>query len=147
MSMPSDRFWERIPLSAMDPDQWESLCDGCGKCCLEKLEDEDSRRIHYTNVACKLLDHDTCRCKDYPNRSRLVHDCIELSPATIEDPYWLPTTCAYRLIREGKPLPDWHPLLTGDPDLVQRDGHSVAGRVIAEEDSGPLVHHMIGWVE
>jgi uncharacterized cysteine cluster protein YcgN (CxxCxxCC family) len=131
----------------MDPEQWESLCDGCGRCCLEKLEDEDTRRIHYTNVACKLLDHETCRCKDYLNRSRLVHNCIELSPATVEDPYWLPNTCAYRLIREGEPLPDWHPLLTGDPDSVRSAGKSVAGRVIAEEDAGPLIHHLIEWVE
>jgi uncharacterized cysteine cluster protein YcgN (CxxCxxCC family) len=131
----------------MDPEQWESLCDGCGKCCLEKLEDEDTRRIHYTNVACRLLDHATCRCKDYRHRTELVHNCVALTPAAVGDPYWLPATCAYRLVRERKPLPDWHPLISGEPDSVARAGHSVAGRVIAEEDAGPLIHHLIHWVE
>jgi uncharacterized cysteine cluster protein YcgN (CxxCxxCC family) len=147
MSDRQQRFWETTPLWAMDPAQWEALCDGCGKCCLEKLEDEDTRRIHYTNVACRLLDHATCRCKDYGHRTELVHNCVALTPATVEDPYWLPATCAYRLVREGKHLPDWHPLISGEPDSVARAGHSVAGRVIAEEDAGPLIHHLIQWVE
>lgn len=147
MNDSEDRFWERTPLSLLDPEQWESLCDGCGKCCLEKLEDEDTRRIHYTNVACKLLDHQTCRCKDYDRRSRRVHDCVQLSPATVEDPYWLPATCAYRLVREGKPLPEWHPLISGDPDSVRHAGQSVAGRVIGAEEAGPLIHHLIAWIE
>jgi len=147
MSESSDRYWETTPLSVMDPGQWESLCDGCGKCCLEKFEEEETRHIVYTNVACKLLDHDTCRCMNYARRSSLVHDCIELSPTTVEDPYWLPSTCAYRLVCEGKALPDWHPLISGNPDSVRWAGHSVAGRVIAEENAGPLIHHLIEWVE
>ena len=142
-----DRFWETVPLSAMTQRQWESLCDGCAKCCLEKLEDEDTKRIVYTNVACKLLDPDSCRCADYPNRSRIVSNCVTLTPAVLEDPYWLPATCAYRLVAEGKPLPDWHPLVSGDVASVVEAGHSIAGRVISEEDAGPLLHHLIEWVE
>jgi uncharacterized cysteine cluster protein YcgN (CxxCxxCC family) len=147
MSNSIDRFWETTPLSAMTLDQWESLCDGCAKCCLEKLEDEDTRRIVYTNVACRLLDPDTCRCGNYPQRTRVVSNCIPLTPATVEDPYWLPSTCAYRLVREGSPLPDWHPLLSGDPESVYRAGQSVRGRVIGEDAAGPLIHHLIDWVD
>ena len=140
-------FWEKIPLAAMDPEQWEALCDRCGKCCLEKLEDEETRRIVYTNVACRLLDPATGRCRHYAQRARLVHNCIQLSPAAIEDPYWLPATCAYRLVREGRPLPVWHPLISGDAGSVRRAGYSIAGRVIPEEAAGPLIHHLIDWVE
>ena len=140
-------FWERIPLSAMDSEQWESLCDGCGKCCLEKLEDEETGRIHYTNVACRLLDAQSCRCKDYARRSELVHNCVRLSPATLQDPYWLPSTCAYRLVRERRPLPAWHPLVSGDPESVRRAGQSVAGRVVPEGEAGPLIHHLVDWVD
>lgn len=129
----------------MDPEQWESLCDGCAKCCLQKLEDSDTGQIHFTNVVCRLLDHDSCRCTDYPNRSVRVPACITLVPAVLEDPYWLPPTCAYRLIAEGKDLPDWHPLVTGNPDSVEQAGHSVRGRCISEEDAGPLEHHMVEW--
>jgi len=147
MSTAKERFWETTPLSAMSPEQWESLCDGCAKCCLEKLEDEDTRRIVYTNVACKLLDQDTCRCADYTNRSRIVSNCITLTPAVLEDPYWLPSTCAYRLVAERKPLPKWHPLISGNPASVAESGHSIAGRVISEEHAGPLLHHLIAWVD
>lgn len=147
MTKGNDRFWETTPLAAMTSVQWESLCDGCAKCCLEKLEDEDTRRIIYTNVVCKLLDQDTCHCADYPNRSVIVPSCITLTPAVLEDPYWLPSTCAYRLVTEGKPLPDWHPLISGDPDSVVEAGHSIGGRVISEEYAGPLVHHLIEWVD
>ena len=147
MPKPPDRFWETTPLTAMTPAQWESLCDGCAKCCLEKLEDEDTRRIVYTNVACKLLDQDSCRCCDYANRSRVVPSCVTLTPAELEDPYWLPSTCAYRVIAEGGLLPDWHPLISGNPDSVVEAGHSIGGRVISEEQAGPLVHHLIEWVD
>ena len=143
----SPRFWETTPLNDMSPEQWEALCDRCGKCCLEKLEEEETGRIFYTNVACKLLDPDTGTCRNYAHRSRLVHDCIELTPATIAYPRWLPATCAYRLLRQGEPLPDWHPLLSGDPDSVHRAGHSVAGRVIPPDQAGPLTHHLIDWIE
>lgn len=147
MDMPNDRFWETVPLSAMTPEQWEALCDGCGKCCLEKLEDEDTGRIHYTNVACKLLDRDSCRCGDYPNRARIVSNCITLTMAVLEKPRWLPSTCAYRLLAEKRPLPGWHPLLTGDPGSVEEAGQSVYGRVISEENAGPLILHLIDWVD
>lgn len=147
MSSSKDRFWETTPLAAMTPEQWESLCDGCAKCCLEKLEDEETRRIVYTNVACRLLDLDTCRCTNYRQRARVVSNCVRLTPATLDDPYWLPSTCAYRLVREGKPLPDWHPLLSGDPETVFRSGHSVRGRVISEDAADQLIHHLIDWAE
>jgi hypothetical protein len=147
MCATDDRFWETTPLAAMTQEQWEALCDGCAKCCLEKLEDEDTRRIHYTNVACKLLDRDTCRCGDYGSRARIVSNCVTLTPAVLEDRYWLPTTCAYRLIAENRPLPDWHPLITGDPRSVEEAGQSIYGRVIGEEDAGPLVLHLVDWVE
>ena len=141
------RFWETTALAHMSPEEWEALCDGCGKCCLEKLEDEDTQAIYYTNVACRLLDDQTCRCKDYPGRARIVPTCITLTPARLADPYWLPSTCAYRRLAEGRPLPDWHPLLTGHPASVAAAGHSVAGRVIAEDESGPLLHHLVDWVD
>jgi uncharacterized cysteine cluster protein YcgN (CxxCxxCC family) len=142
-----DKFWEITPLSAMTADQWESLCDGCAKCCLEKLEDEETGRIHYTNVVCRLLDLDTCRCSDYSHRSDVVPSCVTLTPAVLAKPGWLPSTCAYRLVAEKRPLPDWHPLITGDSGTVTGAGESVYGRVISEEDAGPLVHHLVDWFE
>jgi uncharacterized cysteine cluster protein YcgN (CxxCxxCC family) len=147
MPKPHERFWETTPLAAMSPEQWESLCDGCAKCCLEKLEDEDTKHIVYTNVACKLLDEDSCRCSDYKRRSHLVPNCVTLTPAVLREPYWLPATCAYRLVAEGRPLPDWHPLVTGDPSSVDAAGQMIRGRVISENDAGPLVHHLIDWIE
>jgi uncharacterized cysteine cluster protein YcgN (CxxCxxCC family) len=141
------KFWETTPLPAMTPEQWESLCDGCAKCCLEKLEDIDTGRIHYTNVACRLLELDTCRCGNYANRSRVVPDCVTLTPAVLEKPAWLPSTCAYRLLAEKQPLPQWHPLITGDPGSVSDAGESIRGRVINEEDAGPLEHHLVDWIE
>ena len=147
MSDSDHHFWETTPLAAMDAWQWESLCDGCAKCCLEKLEDEDTGRIVYTNVACKLLDQGSCRCTGYAERSRIVPNCVTLTPAVLEDPYWLPSTCAYRLVAEHKPLPHWHPLISAEADSVRRAGHSICGKVISEEDAGPLVHHLIDWVD
>jgi uncharacterized cysteine cluster protein YcgN (CxxCxxCC family) len=147
MSRPNDRFWESTPLAAMSQEQWESLCDGCAKCCLEKLEDEETRQIVYTNVACRLLDHGTCRCTDYANRSKAVSTCVTLTPAILADPYWLPSTCAYRRVAEGKPLPDWHPLVSGDATTVVEAGHAVGSWVISEDAAGPLVHHLIDWVD
>ena len=147
METETDNFWEMIPLSRMTTAQWESLCDGCAKCCLEKLEDEDTGRIYYTNVVCKLLHRDTCRCGDYNNRSRIVPSCVTLTPAVLENPRWLPSTCAYRLVAEKRPLPDWHPLITGDPGTVGEAGESVSGRVVSEADAGPLEHHLVDWFE
>jgi len=147
MDEPDNKFWETIPLTAMTPEQWDALCDGCAKCCLEKLEDEDTGRIHYTNVACKLLDLETCRCGNYANRSRIVTNCITLTPAMLQKPRWLPATCAYRLIAENRPLPDWHPLLSGDAVSVEEAGQSIYGRAISEENAGPLILHLVDWVE
>jgi uncharacterized protein len=146
MSIGQGPFWLTTPLRAMDPDQWESLCDGCGKCCLEKFEDEDTGKTIYSNVACRLLDLASCRCSDYRERARQVPDCIALVPAVLEDPRWLPETCAYRLIAEGKPLPDWHPLVSGDPDSVRAAGQSVYGRVIPEAEADDPILHLIDWI-
>ncbi|MEO0912837.1 MAG: YcgN family cysteine cluster protein, partial [Pseudomonadota bacterium] len=113
---------------------WEALCDGCGKCCLLKLEDEETAEVEYTNIACKLLDTETCRCTDYPNRKAKVPDCVVISPEKIaEIAYWMPRTCAYRLLAEGKPLQPWHPLVSGDPESVHTVGISLAGRMVLED--------------
>lgn len=126
-------FWNTLPLGEMSDAQWEALCDGCGRCCLHKLQDADSGEIHYTAVACRLLDLRRCRCRRYDERQRLVPDCVVLDRRRPEQFGWLPDTCAYRLLSEGRPLPDWHPLLSGDPDSVHRAGISVRGRVVSEE--------------
>ncbi len=139
-------FWIRIPLERMTREQWESLCDGCAKCCLHKLEDTDTREIHYTNVICRYLDPYSGRCSDYANRSRRVPNCITLTPKTLDDPYWLPETCAYRRLAEGRPLPEWHPLVSGDPGSVTRAGHSVLGRVVTDAEADDLELHLIDWV-
>lgn len=126
------RFWER-PLTSLTPREWEALCDGCGKCCLNKLEDADSGQVFFTRIGCRLLDGETCRCAHYENRRQFVPECVVLTPKNIgEIGYWMPSTCAYRLRHEGKPLPDWHPLLTGDPDSTRKAGQSVAGWTVPE---------------
>ena len=127
-------FWKMKPLEEMSRDEWESLCDGCARCCLVKLEDEDSGKIHFTDIGCTLLDAKTCRCRDYPRRSRRVPDCVTLTPEAARTLTWLPVTCAYRLVSEGKDLPDWHPLVSGSPESVHEAGISVRGRVHAAED-------------
>jgi uncharacterized cysteine cluster protein YcgN (CxxCxxCC family) len=138
------RYWESVSLADMTPPQWEALCDGCGKCCLYKLQDIDTDEIVFTNVACRLLDCGTCRCSDYANRFSVVDDCIELAPTNLDELQWLPSTCAYRLLDEGKGLPEWHPLLTGDPDSVHKAGISVRGRVITEDDADDdLENHVL----
>ncbi len=130
----SDRFWESKRLEDMSQTEWEALCDGCAKCCLIKLEDEDSGEIAYTRLHCKLLDGSTCRCSDYENRKAKVPDCVILTPQSVAEIKWMPDTCAYRLIHEGKPLHDWHPLISGDPMQIHRDGHSVIGQTVSEDD-------------
>lgn len=140
-------FWKNTPLDELSPDQWESLCDGCGKCCLQKLEDRDTGEIFYTNIACRLLDTDTGHCSDYCNRKVRNPDCISLTLAELDDPYWLPSTCAYRLLANGQDLPPWHPLLTGDPDSVLEAGMGTAGRVTHLPNGGDLEHHLIDWVD
>jgi hypothetical protein len=128
------RFWD-LPLQKLTPPEWEALCDGCGKCCLNKLEFEDTGEVAFTRVACRLLDGDTCRCTNYPDRKQFVPECVVLTPRTLPKiAYWLPRTCAYRLLHEGKSLPDWHPLLTGDPNSVHDAGMSVQGWTIPEYD-------------
>ena len=129
----SPRFWERKPLRKMNQREWEALCDGCGKCCLNKLEDEDTREVPLTCVACRLLDDESCRCTQYDIRHQFVPECIVMTPENIDShAYWLPQTCAYRLLWEGKPLYDWHPLLTGTADSVHAAGVSVQGRTVSE---------------
>ncbi len=127
-------FWRTKSLEEMNREEWESLCDGCGRCCLVKLEDEDSGEIHFTDIGCTLLDAKACRCRDYQRRTRRVADCVKLTPAVVRTLSWLPATCAYRLLAEGKDLPDWHPLVSGSPDSVHEAGVSVRGRVVASED-------------
>jgi len=139
-------FWKYKQLDELDHDEWEALCDGCGRCCLHKLEDEDSGEYYYTNVACRLLDRRSCRCSDYPGRKAQVPDCISLTPANVANPAWLPSTCAYRLLAEGRPLFDWHPLISGDPDSVHRSGNSGRGRIILEtEIDDELQYHLVDW--
>ncbi|WP_299676346.1 YcgN family cysteine cluster protein [uncultured Roseobacter sp.] len=129
------RFWERKPLAKMSQREWEALCDGCGKCCLNKLEDEDSGRVALTRIACRLLDDTTCRCAHYENRHQFVPDCIVLKPDNLDThAYWMPKTCAYRLLWEGKPLPDWHPLISGTAQSVHDAGVSVQGWTLSEFD-------------
>ncbi|WPZ32538.1 YcgN family cysteine cluster protein [Thalassobaculum sp. OXR-137] len=142
-----ERFWERKPLSAMTPAEWESLCDGCGKCCLVKLQDADTDEISYTDVACKLLDCDSCRCSDYPNRKKIVPDCVVLSVKLVSQLKWMPSTCAYRLLNEGRPLYWWHPLVSGDANTVHEAGISVRGRAISETvvDDEELLEHIVDW--
>ena len=139
----SERFWETKTLAEMDPAEWESLCDGCGKCCLHKLQDADSGELFYTNVACRLLNLNTTRCTHYAVRARLMPDCIQLNPEKLGQCDWLPSTCAYRLLAEGKALPDWHPLVAGDARAVHRAGASVRGWAISERQVRDLEDHVI----
>ena len=126
------KFWTR-PLADLNASEWEALCDGCGKCCLNKLEDEDTREVALTNVACRLFDDATCRCAQYDIRHQFVPECIVLTPATLaQHAYWLPQTCAYRLVSEGRDLPDWHPLKTGSSDSVHQAGVSMQHRTVPE---------------
>ena len=137
------RFWEQRPLAKMSRDEWESLCDGCGKCCLHKLEDEETGEVFPTNVACRLLDRRNARCKDYRNRKRFVPDCVRLTPAALETIDWLPSTCAYRLVAAGQPLPDWHHLVSGSAESVHEAGISVRGWTVSEDDAGELEYHIV----
>jgi uncharacterized cysteine cluster protein YcgN (CxxCxxCC family) len=126
------RFWD-LPLNHLSMAEWEALCDGCGKCCLNKLEDEDTGEVAFTRIACRLLDAENCRCSQYDIRLQFVPECIVLKPATLGDvAYFMPESCAYRRLAEGKPLPAWHPLLTGDPDSVHKARQSVRGWTLPE---------------
>ncbi len=144
--MPEDiPFWQ-LALSQLSPAQWEALCDGCGKCCLIRLQDEDSNEIHNTNIVCDLFRLHDCRCSDYSHRSQRVPDCLTLDLPLLEnDVSWLPRSCSYRLRAESRPLPEWHPLRTGDPESPHRAGRSVLGRVIHQNQAGDPQHHLVDW--
>ena len=140
-------FWKTKTLTEMSQSEWESLCDGCGKCCLNKLEDEDTGKIYYTDVACKLLDRKSCRCTDYPNRFDYVPDCIKLSPKNVSEMTCLPKSCAYRLLSEGKSLFWWHPLVSGDPNTVHEAGISARDRTQCESTvpEDQFEDHIVKW--
>lgn len=146
--MAEEPFWRAKPLAAMSAEEWESLCDGCGRCCLVKLEDEDTGAVAYTDVVCRLFDTEGCRCLDYENRSQRVSDCVRLTVDELTRITWLPPTCAYRLIQNGEDLPAWHPLVSGDAGSVVAAGVSVAGKVAGKEDAFglfELVDHIVSW--
>ena len=142
-------FWRSKSLAEMTPAEWESLCDGCGRCCLKKLEDEATGKVVYTDVACRLLDRERCRCTGYTQRHARVPDCVALEASDAASLRWLPTTCAYRRVAEGKPLEWWHPLVSGDPDTVHRAGISVRGRTLPESAVGDdeLEARVIRWIK
>lgn len=142
-------FWEEKSLSEMSQAEWEALCDGCGRCCLIKLEDEDTGTIITSDVHCKLLDGDTCECTDYPNRQRKVPDCIKLTPQNVTEIAWIPKTCAYRRLSEGKGLAWWHPLITGEMQTIVDVGVSVRGRTVNERDvkADEWEDHVVDWPE
>lgn len=140
-------FWKNRPLEAFSPEEWESLCDGCGRCCLNKLEDWDTGAIAWTNVRCRLLDDGSCRCSDYENRQASVPDCIGLTVEGVRSIGWLPPTCGYRLVAEGRDLYWWHHLVSGDPETVHEAGISVRGRTVSEEgmEVEDLEQHLARW--
>ncbi len=142
-------FWEAKSLEEMSPAEWEALCDGCGQCCMIKLEDEDTGDIAVTKLACKLLNIGSCRCSDYEHRRDHVKDCVKLTPADARSLNWLPETCAYRLIGEGRGLPWWHPLVSGSPETVHEAGVSVRGWAIGEKKvpKHRIPAHIVGWIE
>jgi len=138
-------FWTEKSLQDMSTKEWESLCDGCGRCCLEKLQDIHTDIISFTNVACALLDLETCRCTNYGERHRHMPDCVPLSPQNIGELKWMPSTCAYRLLAEGQALPDWHPLISGTFETVITAGISIRGRAVAAKDAKDLEDHIVDW--
>ena len=136
------RFWE-LPLASLDCGEWEALCDGCGRCCLNKLEDDETGLLYATNVACRLLDRRTSRCTDYPNRKKLVADCVTLDRRNLDRLDWLPDSCAYRLRAAGEPLFEWHYLISGSRETVHDSGHSTRGWTVSEVDAGELEYHVV----
>ena len=140
-----DPFWRRKSLEEMSAEEWESLCDGCARCCLLKLEDEQTGALEFTDIACRLLDHGTCQCSDYANRQAHVPDCVTLTPEDARTLRWLPSTCAYRLVARGEDLAWWHPLVSGDPNTVHEAGISVRGRITAEQSGADPENHIVDW--
>jgi len=138
-------FWIEKTLDQMSAAEWESLCDGCARCCLEKLEDSETGEVSYTEIGCGLLDVKACRCTNYRERQRFMPDCERLTPGNIAFLKWMPSTCAYKLLSEGKDLPFWHPLVSGDPDSVHEAGISIRGRAVAATDAGDLEDHIVTW--
>ncbi len=140
-------FWKRKSLEDLSRDEWESLCDGCARCCLNKLEDWDTGEIAWTDVACTLLDDNTCRCRDYDGRAAIVADCVQLDAPTVRALSWLPVTCAYRRLAEGRDLAWWHPLVSGSPETVHQAGISVRGQTISEDDVTVEEYedHLVDW--
>lgn len=143
-----EKFWEHYALHELNHDEWEALCDGCGLCCLVKLEDEDTNEVAYTKVACKLLNTKTAQCSDYPNRLSYVPDCLQLTPELVPQLHWLPPSCAYKRLDQGQKLPRWHPLITGTPKSVREARKSVAGRCISETEVDPddVEEYVVRWV-
>ena len=146
--MAEPRFWESKTLEEMSQQEWESLCDGCGKCCLQKLEDEEDGRVYTTALACRHLNLKNCQCGVYGDRLKEVPDCLELTPANLKEWRWLPSSCAYRLVAEGKPLPRWHHLICGSRQRIHRAGRSVAGQVFSEDEvpEDEWEEYIIRWV-
>lgn len=138
-------FWEEKSLKDMTTEEWESLCDGCGKCCLHKLQDIDDDSIHVTNVACRFLNHETIQCGRYSERHRFVPNCVKVTATMGDALKWMPSTCAYRLLAEGERLPDWHPLVTGDPESTVKSGNSVKGKIVDEREAGDFEDHLAPW--
>ena len=136
-------WWEK-PLAELDRGEWEALCDGCGRCCLHKLEDEETGLLYPTNVACKLLDRKMGRCRDYAHRVQQVADCVVLKPGELEALDWLPETCSYRIRAKGEPLPEWHYLISGSRETVHEAGQSTRGWTVSEDDAGDLEGHIVG---
>ena len=140
-------YWRTKSLEEMTRAEWEALCDGCARCCLIKLEDEETGEVAYTDIACRLLDIGTCRCTRYRRRLRLVPQCVELTPEEVRKLDWLPSTCAYRLVAEGRDLAWWHPLVSGDPETVHKAGISVRGRVVPERRGDDPEDRIVTWPE
>ncbi len=145
----SQAFWQQKTLQEMTQQEWESLCDGCAKCCLVKLQDEDTDEVAYTNVVCQYSEPDSCQCTEYQQRNKLVPHCVWLKPEMVDEFFWLPATCAYRLIAEGKDLEQWHPLISGDANSVHESGNSIKDKVFSEANIHPddVEEYIIHWVE
>ncbi len=140
-------FWKEKTLDEMTTEEWESLCDHCGKCCLNKLEDEETGRIYYTSVACELIDLETCSCTRYAQRCTLVPDCLDLKQHDFKDFNWLPGTCAYKLLADGEDLPHWHPLVSGNPESVWEAGVAIGSYAMKESEVDDLEEHIITWLD